>query len=76
MNVSFDGLRKNLARSFNEVCRNIVDGSEEDIEEALMDLRSMIGALLACYDPSKQPEDFNMLADEVKLSSFGAEEDE
>lgn len=70
MKVSFDGIRKNIARSYNEVVRCFVDESEQETEEALMELRQRLRALMACYDPEKQPEDFNDLDDIIILTSL------
>lgn len=74
MNVSMDGLRRNMARDFNELVSDlrpifdgITDPEMKQAIESLMELRSDIGALLACSDPREQPKDWNMLADEIDL---------
>ncbi len=76
MKVSFDGIRKNIARAYNEVVRCFVDESEEATENALMELRQMLQGLMACYDPEKQPGDFNELVDDVVLTSLRPDEEE
>lgn len=77
MNVSMDGLRRVMAADFNELVRRLKplleDRSDFETKEAietLMELRSDIGGLLACYDPKCQPEDWNMLADEIDLEEL------
>ena len=59
MKISFDGLRRNIARAFNDVVR---DPSCENME----DLRMHIANLLAVYDDDVKG-DCNELSDDVKL---------
>ena len=65
MKVSFDGLRQNMARNFNDLVSDIRDLDRQDIEhlkDSVNFLRSSIGCLLACYDKDQQPDDFNDLS--------------
>ena len=77
MTVSMDGLRRVMAADFNELVRRLrpllEDKTDFDTKaaiETLMELRSDIGGLLACYDPREQPKDWNMLADEIDLEEI------
>ncbi len=82
MKVSFDGLRRNLARSYNELFRAIHEPYDEQIEElqkeniaeALQDLRQMIAVLLCVYDDDDK-EDMNCLIDEIELLNFEPDEE-
>ena len=67
MKVSFDGLRRNIAGSFNEMVRKL-DGADlrESQMEAIENLRGSIGGLLSIYD-STADNDFHDLSDRVKL---------
>ena len=74
MKVSFDGLRINLAESFNEMVRTL---NGTDLRQSQMDsienLRGMIGGLLCIYDG----ENITDLSDKVKLSHISKQyEDE
>lgn len=80
--ISMDGLRRSLARNYN----NLVGQLETELEkmdecdkwfivEAILELRADIATLLACYDKRDMPEDWNMLYDEIKLESIDIEED-
>jgi len=83
MKVSFDGLRKNLARSYNQLFEVIQMPHDEQIEElqkeelidAMLSLRQDIGILLLMYDDENK-DDMNCLIDEVELLNFEHEEDE
>jgi len=75
--VSMDGLRRVMAADFNELVRRLrplledkTDFETKAVIETLMELRSDIGGLLACYDPREQPKDWNMLADEIDLEEI------
>lgn len=76
MKVSFDGLRKNLVRSYEKTITQYHEVIEEygpslgtdsltDMKEGLDDLRQMIAAILCCYDDDsiKKDNDFHDLAD-------------
>jgi hypothetical protein len=74
MKVSFDGLRRNIARDFNQVAKEVDDLKEilstneiSWLRNDLGVLRSSLGALMACYDSEQAPEDFNDLSEEIKL---------
>jgi hypothetical protein len=59
MKISFNGLRKNIARAFNEVIR---EPNYSNMDE----LRMHIANLIAVYDDDVQG-DFDDLSDDVKL---------
>jgi len=70
MKVSFDGLRRNISKDFNNLALEIKDLGEtisnferENIHRLSNELRYSIGCLLSCYDKDQQPEDFNDLSD-------------
>ena len=63
MNVSFNGARRNLARSYNEVAR---DPSPDNLN----DLRNVVVAFLCMFDDNING-DFDDLIDEVKLVDYG-----
>lgn len=78
MKLSFDGIRKNLARTFNDLAETDLSFEQREI---MRDMRMVVGGLLAAYDPRDQPGDCNMLADEVELLPIpdddeGAKDDE
>ncbi len=85
MNVSFDGLRKNMATAHEELFNVLEEASsqnswrlEESIEKAKLkmdELTRFIGGLMCCYDPNEK-DDFNDLSDEVKLKFFKGGDDE
>lgn len=73
MRISFDGLRRNIARDFNSLVEEIRDldidyeDQKSNLKELGNKLKETIGCLLACYDSEQIPEDFNDLSDEIKL---------
>ena len=78
MKVSFDGLRTNIAKSFNRVAEEIKEVSSdrdgfEELKEATMDLRSMIAGLLGCQIPEDMPADGNDLSFKIKLVNVDPE---
>lgn len=73
MKLSFDGIRKNLARTFNDLAETDLSFEQREI---MRDMRMVVGGLLAAYDPRDQPGDCNMLADEVELLPIPDEDDE
>ncbi len=74
MKVSFDGLRKNIARAYNDLAQSMLNyDDKETIDERMDDLRSMIGGLLAVYIPDDPDGDCNNLADDVKLIDVAEE---
>ena len=75
MKLSFDGIRKNLARTFNDLVETELSYEQREI---MRDMRQIVGGLLCAYDPRDQPDDCNMLADEIELLPIAdeAEEDE
>ena len=72
MKLSFDGIRKNLARYFNELAETELSFEQREI---MRDMRGIVGGLLCAYDPRDQPDDCNMLADKVELVEIPEEED-
>lgn len=64
MKLSFDGIRKNLARSFNDLAETDLSFEQREI---MREMRQIVGGLLCAYDPRDQPDDCNMLADSVEL---------
>jgi len=68
MKISFDGLRMNLARSYNSLVQSIPNPTEEQ-KEAIRYLRTNIGAFLCLYDDDDK-EDMNMLLDEITLYEY------
>jgi hypothetical protein len=64
MKLSFDGIRTNLANAFNDMAETSL--TPEQLEP-MRQLRMCVGGLLAAYDPRDQPDDCNMLADQVEL---------
>jgi hypothetical protein len=71
--LSFDGIRKNLAGAFNDLASTELSDEQREI---MRWMRQIIGGLLAAYDPRDQPDDCNMLADEVELLPISGEENE
>ena len=67
MQVSMDGLRKNLTQSFNEFIYLIKDSdtfknmNDREIDQ-LANIRMFIGSLNCCYDPNDK-DDINDLSD-------------
>lgn len=68
MKVSMDGLRRQLAGSYNSLVRNYTTKNHEGVIENISDLRQLIAGLLACYDP--EDTDFN----EIDIDLFYIEE--
>jgi len=78
MKVSMDGMRRNIARAFADVHEALCDefegyatGEGEVTNDAMIKLRSMIGAAMCVY--SENPDDlFNNLEPEIDfiLPSF------
>lgn len=73
MKLSFDGIRKNLARAFNELAETEL--SPEQLEPMRF-LRQVVGGLLCAYDERDMPGDCNMLADKVELLPIPGEEED
>ena len=71
MRLSFDGIRKNLAGAFNDLAATELS---DDQREIMRWMRQIVGGLLASYDPRDQPDDCNMLADEIELLSIPDED--
>lgn len=65
MKLSFDGIRMTLAAQFNDLAETELSFDQRQI---MHDLRMTVGGLLAAYDERDQPDDCNMLADEIKLA--------
>jgi len=71
MTVSIDGLRRNIAKAFkgvhNALCDEFPDYAEsEETQNAMIQLRSMIGAAMCVY--SENPEDkFTDMADSIDI---------
>jgi hypothetical protein len=55
MKISFDGLRKGIARSYNDIAVIFLDSGKEkeDMAEAIESLRQYVGTLLAVYGEEK-----------------------
>ena len=55
MKVSFDGLRKGIARSYNDIAAIFLDSGKEKeaMAEAIESLRQYVGTLLAIYGEEK-----------------------
>jgi len=66
--VSIDGLRRSLATSYNEAVAAFKYDNRDRLQDALWDLRSMIGAMMCVY--SADPDDFfsNMTDEAEKLA--------
>jgi len=76
MKISFDGLRMNLAKSYNELFCALRDSTDDEKQvEAMLSLRQNIGILLCMYDDSNK-EDSNCLIDDIELLNFEPDEDE
>ena len=73
MKLSFDGIRKNLASAFNDMAATELSFEQREI---MRDMRRFVGGLLCAYDPRDQPDDCNMLADEVELLPIPDDEDD
>jgi hypothetical protein len=71
MRLSFDGIRRNLAYSFNDLASTELSSEQREI---MRDMRQFVGGLLAAYDPRDQPHDGNMLADKIELVSIPDDE--
>ena len=71
MTVSIDGLRRNIASAFTDVHNALCDefpdyANSDDTQNAMMQLRSMIGAAMCVY--SENPDDkFTDMADEIDI---------
>jgi hypothetical protein len=83
MQVSVDGLRRNLARAYTKavsgyreaIDANGFDSSFEQLKEGLDDMRQMIGAMFCMY--STDPEDmFSDMADEADALPFADQADQ
>lgn len=87
MEVSMNGLRKNMARDFNKAVSEFrelrstmshlsdsVNDSLDRLGEHLSDLRSVLGGLLGCFDP--EDKNFDDLSETVKLSKISDEDEE
>lgn len=72
MKMSFDGIRKTLAREFNDLVETDLSYEQRII---MCNLRQTIGGLLCAYDSRDQPDDCNMLADEVELLPIPGDEE-
>lgn len=63
MKVSFDGLRKQIARDYNKIAYELSHANDpEDVAERMQELRRSISCLLCCYD-DKCPDDINDLSE-------------
>lgn len=67
MRLSFDGIRQNLACTFNDLASTDLSFEQREI---MREMRQFVGGLLAAYDPRDQPDDCNMLADKIELLSI------
>ena len=77
MSISMDGLRHNLARSYNKVVRhlkehitdNLTDNEceelHEELDEDFDELRQNIGFLLCVFDPDENDKDFTDMSEEI-----------
>lgn len=69
MKVSFDGLRRNIAKDFNNLVGELrelelhSEFEKEQVSRLGNELRCSLGCLLSCYDKNQQPDDFNDLSD-------------
>lgn len=72
MKLSFDGIRENLANTFNDLANTELSYEQREI---MRDMRRFVGGLLCAYDPRDQPNDCNMLADKIRLLEIPDEED-
>lgn len=61
MKVSFDGLRKGIARSYNDIATVFLDPKreKEDMADAIECLRQYAGTLLAIYGEEKDIKEFD-----------------
>lgn len=85
MKVSFDGLRKNLVGAYEETITAYRDAVEENgcddsfsgLKDGLDNMRSMIAALLCCYDDEaiKKDDDFHDLGELADKLPFADPED-
>lgn len=66
MKASFNGARKNLARSFNRMAETNLD---EHQREEMIHLRQSVAALLCMYDPDNS-KDCDELIDSVYLAEI------
>ena len=73
MKLSFDGIRKHLAETFNDLAETKLSFEQREI---MRDMRRIVGGLLCAYDPRDQPDDCNMLADEVELLPIPDEDED
>ena len=83
MKISFDGARKQLARSHNDLVESIrsldiygpkweQEATLESLKENADRMRESVGAFLCMYDDSVEG-DMTMLADDVELEPFFSE---
>ena len=66
MKVSFNGIRRSMASEFNRLYRYRDGHMSEHEAEIFDDLRSLVGGMLAIYDPTDK-DDCDDLSDEVEL---------
>lgn len=87
MNISFDGLRSQLAYAYHDLCeilnRSIKDSKEEygddmirvsadEIQEEMDDIRMRIMVLCACYEEGQ--DGFKDISNEIKpIAEFNPE---
>ena len=80
MKVDFNNLRINAANAYNDLVKvlnrerngnGLVKVYEEDLEEPLRDLKSMIGAIMCVYE--KDNPEFKDVVNEVEMLNFAPE---
>lgn len=83
MKVDFNHLRINAANAYNDLVkvlnrerdgRGLVKVYEDDLEEPLRDLKSMIGVIMCVYE--KDNPEFRDVVDEVEMLTFALDKDE
>lgn len=62
--VSMNGLRNSLVQAYNEAVTAFRNDDEPALQEALWDLRRLVGSTLCIYEPDS-PELFRDMSDEL-----------
>jgi hypothetical protein len=75
MKVSFNGLRKGIARTYNQIAYDFLDPEKEkeDLSEAIESLRQYVATLIACTSDGNE-EPFDSL--EIDLIKINNDKDE
>jgi hypothetical protein len=66
MTISFDQLRRDIARTFNDLAKEVNNEGCPFACEAARELRSYLGLLMACHDDNV-PDDINDLSKQITL---------